>query len=85
MLERYHYTLYGQLQVLDADFSDDADGVSDVENPLSYSGRRFDSESGLDYFRARNFHAQLGLFLRRDPLTSLGGPCLYRESSTSFI
>ena len=66
--ERYEYRVYGELVVLDADFSADADGKSDVENAYTYTGRRFDPESGLYYYRARYYHGTLGRFLARDPI-----------------
>jgi YD repeat-containing protein len=43
VIERYEYTPYGELTVLDADFTDDSDGgdgLSDVANPYTYTGRR---------------------------------------------
>jgi RHS repeat-associated protein len=54
--------------VLDAGFTLDADNVSDVGNAYTYTGRQFDSETGLYYYRARYYQAQLGRFVRRDPL-----------------
>ena len=77
VIERYEYTPYGEVTVLDADFSDDADGASDVENPYTYTGRRFDEETGLYYYRSRDYHAKLGRFVSRDPIGYLDGPSLY--------
>lgn len=39
-----------------------------VVNPYSYTGREFDSESGLYYYRARYYDAKIGRFLQEDPL-----------------
>ena len=50
VLERYHYTPYGTLVVLDSDFTadiDGGDGKSDIANPYTFTGRRFDDETGL--------------------------------------
>ncbi len=37
-------------------------------NPYAFTGRRFDPESGLYYYRARYYHVNLGRFLSRDPI-----------------
>ena len=37
-------------------------------NPYTFTGRRFDPESGLYYYRARYYDAKLGRFLSRDPI-----------------
>jgi len=66
--ERYEYTPYGEATVIDADFSSDADGVSDVDNAYLFTGRRLDEETGLYYFRNRYFGAQIGRFVNRDPI-----------------
>jgi len=39
-----------------------------VGNPYGFTGRRFDGETGLWYFRARYFDSELGRFIGRDPL-----------------
>ncbi len=68
VLERYLYSPYGEITVLDADFSSDADGVSDYDNTTLYTGREFDPTTGLFYYRARYYHAELGKFIHRDPI-----------------
>ncbi|QDU44544.1 tRNA3(Ser)-specific nuclease WapA precursor [Symmachiella dynata] len=68
VLERYHYTPYGEIAVLDPDFSADADNTSDVANSTAYTGRLFDRETGLYYYRNRYYHPQVGVFITRDPL-----------------
>ncbi|WP_417483944.1 RHS repeat-associated core domain-containing protein [Maricaulis salignorans] len=37
-------------------------------NPFRYTGRRFDAESGLYYYRARYYWPQIGRFLETDPI-----------------
>ena len=39
-----------------------------VVNPFQYTGRDFDSETGLRYYRARYYDATTGRFLTEDPL-----------------
>ncbi|MGD9714004.1 MAG: RHS repeat domain-containing protein, partial [Thermomicrobiales bacterium] len=78
VLERYHYDPYGRLTVLDPDFTPDADNTSDIDNPYTFTGRRFDGESGLYYFRNRTFDQTTARFLSRDPIGMKGdGPSLY--------
>jgi RHS repeat-associated protein len=47
--------------------------VGTLANPYSYTGREFDAESGLFYYRARHYDAHLGRFLQEDPLWFAGG------------
>jgi RHS repeat-associated protein len=63
-VERYAYTPYGEMVVLD---SAGAPKASQVPlQPYGYTGRRYDSETGLWYFRTRYFDAELGQFIGRD-------------------
>ena len=67
VVERYRYDAYGAATVLDADGSDDADGLSDAENPYLFTARRLDLESDLMYYRNRQYSVTLGPFISRDP------------------
>jgi len=78
VVERYMYSPYGELLVLDANFATDADGLSDIGNSVTYTGREFDAESGLYHYRNRFYHAQAGLFISRDPAGYQDGPNLCR-------
>jgi RHS repeat-associated protein len=73
VFERYRYTPYGERKVLEANFTDDPDAISDVLNTHTYTGRQLDSETGLYYYRARYYHALLGRFVARDPISYYGG------------
>lgn len=66
-VERYVYTPYGDRKVLDANFTDDADNLTDYDFQLGHQGLRIDAESGTYYNRARQLHSGLGGFMRRDP------------------
>ena len=68
VVERMRYDAYGAATVLDSDFSSDADGASDVENPYTFTGRRLDTESDLMQYRNRYYDPGLGRFISRDPL-----------------
>ena len=80
-VERYRYDAYGAATVLNADFSDDADNASDVENPFTYTARRLDSESGLMYYRNRQYSVTLGRFISRDPIGYASGLNLYEYAA----
>jgi RHS repeat-associated protein len=75
--ERYEYLPYGQVQVMNASWGNIA--VSAVANPYTYTGRRLDPETGLNQYRNRYYHAQLGRFVSRDPIGYRGrSPNLYQ-------
>ena len=44
-----------------------------ITNPVTYTGRRRDDETGLFYYRNRYYHAELGRFVTRDPIEYEGG------------
>jgi len=48
-----------------------------IGNPYMFTGRRFDSETGLYYYRARYYDPYIGRFLQTDPIGYYGGLNLY--------
>jgi len=68
VVDRYRYDAYGACAVLDGDWSPDADGLSDVQNPYTFTGRRFDAEDGIMQYRHRYYSTALGRFIGRDPI-----------------
>ncbi|HUT14251.1 MAG TPA: RHS repeat-associated core domain-containing protein, partial [Thermoguttaceae bacterium] len=68
--ERYVYTPYGAATILDADFAPVPGNTSAHATTTLYTGRRLDAETGLMYYRARYYHAQLGRFINRDPIAA---------------
>jgi RHS repeat-associated protein len=48
-----------------------------LNQPYTYTGREYDSETGLYYFRARYYDANTGRFLQEDPIGLAGGMNLY--------
>lgn len=44
-----------------------------IANPYRYTGREYDAESGLYYYRARYYDPQAGRFISRDPIGLAGG------------
>ena len=67
VVERYVYSPYGQPAVLDADWSDDADGASDFDNHILYCGYRYDPPTGLYQVRYRPYHPTFGRWVVWDP------------------
>jgi len=64
----YAYDAYGNL----------LESPGSVEQSYTYTGREFDSETGLYYYRARYYDAVIGRFLQKDPIGLKGGLNLYR-------
>ncbi len=75
IVERYAYTPFGEMTLFDGSGTEIAQSA--VGNSYTYTGRRYDNESGLYYFRARMYDAELGRFLSQDPLGYVDGMSLY--------
>ena len=63
IVNAYDYDSYGGLET----------SVEGISSPFSYTGREFDAESGLYYYRARYYDASIGRFLNEDPTQFLSG------------
>ncbi|MFN9972347.1 MAG: RHS repeat domain-containing protein, partial [Phycisphaerae bacterium] len=77
IVERFLYKPYGQSMVLDANFGADSDGISDYAWEYRFTSREFDGETGLNYFRARFYHDEIGRFVSRDPMGFVDGSNMY--------
>jgi len=77
VLERYKYDAYGQVTFMNATGTPQGCMCSPLQNNILYTGRYFDIESRLYYYRARMYHPYLGRFLQRDPLGERAGLNLY--------
>jgi RHS repeat-associated protein len=44
-----------------------------LANPIRYTGREFDAETNLHFYRARYYDPQIGRFINEDPLRFRGG------------
>jgi RHS repeat-associated protein len=73
---RYAYTAYGEQTLLN--FTGAAQDFSTYGNRYSYTGREWDNDLKLHYFRARWYDADAGRFMGRDPLGFVDGMSLYR-------
>ena len=84
-LEHYQYDPYGKVTVLNGGAPDsdgdewtaDPNNFSDVANEYFYTGRKRDLKTLLYYYRRRYYHAELGRFFSRDPISYFGGLNLY--------
>ena len=59
-----------------------------ITNPFQYTGREFDSETGLYYYRARYYDLAAGRFLSEDPSGFAGGDNFYtyaEDNPTSLV
>ncbi len=77
VVERYGYEPYGKLTILAADGST-VRASSSYANSYTYTGRRWDAELKLYYFRARYYDPGLGRFVERDPAGYVGGRNCYQ-------
>jgi len=74
IVERYEYTVFGKGTVHTDDGDDDiwmteddtTASASAKDNPYMFTGRRYDEESGLYYYRARYYAYDIGRFLNPD-------------------
>jgi len=76
VVEHYAYDAFGDVEIMDASLSPLAVGVAG--NTYSYTGRRYEPETGDYFFRARYYDSELGRFLARDPLQYVEGWSMYR-------
>ena len=63
----YSYDSYGRV----------LSSTGSLTNPFQYTGREFDSETGIYYYRARYFDPAAGRFLSQDPIQFGGGTNFY--------
>ena len=77
LVEKYEYTPYGMPLVYD-DVNTFIGTESCCGNPYMFTGRRYDSESGIYYYRARMYSPLLGRFMQVDPLRYYDSMNLYQ-------
>ena len=72
-VEVYEYDVYGKV------------GASDASHPnrFMFTGREFDKETGLYYYRARYYKPEIGRFLQADQVGYKAGMNLYRYCSNN--
>ena len=63
----YAYDAYGNI----------LESPGTLEQPYTYTGREFDAETGLYYYRARYYDTNIGRFLQEDPIGIAGSLNVY--------
>lgn len=69
VVEEYRYTAFGEKETLNSQLT--------VENPWTYSNKRWDKESNLVFFGLRYYAPDLGRWITADPSGFGDGPNLY--------
>jgi RHS repeat-associated protein len=68
VVQRYTYSSFGKIESeLDSNFA----------QPYVYTSRELDQESGLSFYRTRNYDSSAGRFFQPDPIRFSGGPSFY--------
>jgi RHS repeat-associated protein len=66
LIEKYTYSPYGMPSIFDG--GGNPLSSSAIDNPFMFTGRQWDEETGIYYYRARMYDPGLGRFLQRDPI-----------------
>ncbi|WP_146662734.1 RHS repeat-associated core domain-containing protein [Anaerohalosphaera lusitana] len=83
IVEKYSYDAFGVTTIhspvngIWGDGDDVTLSSSAYGNPYMYTGRRYDPETGLYYYRARMYSPTLGRFLQPDPIGYADGMNMY--------
>ncbi len=67
VVESYTYSSFGEIK----------QNGDKVKNAFTFTGREWDKETDLYYYRARYYDAKMGRFISRDPIGFEGGMNLY--------
>ena len=81
--ERVDYDAYGEPLFYDGNGKQIAE--SSVGNNILFTGREYDAEAGIYYYRARSMHPGLGRFMQKDPLMYVDGMNDYAYTYNSPI
>jgi RHS repeat-associated protein len=82
IVETYDTDAYGNTWIYDGVgdggwFEDDTTYTNTPKCEFIYTGRRYDPETEIYYYRARYYHPQLARFTAKDPIDYRGGMGLY--------
>jgi RHS repeat-associated protein len=75
VVKRYSYDSFGNMKIT----------LDPFMNPYTYTGREWDWETGLYYYRARYYDAKVGRFVSEDPIGFGGGINLYLYANQNPI
>jgi len=96
IVEAYSYDHFGSPTVMtgpgaDGDWATYGDNptaspvASQLDNPWMFTGRQYDPETSLYYYRARYYHPALGRFLQTDPIGYATGLNLYTYCGNNAV
>lgn len=66
VIQKYEYSAYGKLFAIRDKNGNDVTTNPIINNTFTFTGREFDQESGLYYYRARYYDANTGRFMQKD-------------------
>jgi len=75
-VEYYEYNVFGEPTIWDVNTMEIVES-SVVGNPYMFTGREYDSETDLYYYRARYYRPSIGRFLQPDPIGYVDSYNLY--------
>ncbi|EQD33997.1 YD repeat protein, partial [mine drainage metagenome] len=75
--QRYTYSPYGTISILNADWSTPSSGTQPLVDNL-YQGMTLDPVTGLYYERNRNYSPSLGTWISQDSLQYINGANTYQ-------
>lgn len=65
--QRYRYSSFGKVIKIDDDSGNSIISDRFIDNQFAYTGREYDTEISMYYYRARYFDPTIGRFLQQDP------------------
>ncbi|MCK9556049.1 RHS repeat-associated core domain-containing protein, partial [bacterium] len=83
IVEKYFYDAYGNITIKDA--QNNTLSESAINNTRFFTGRIFDKETGLYYYRERIYSSDLGRFLQVDPLNYYDSSNLYQFCQNNSV
>jgi RHS repeat-associated protein len=84
VVQRYVYSPYGTITVLNADWSTPPAGTQPLVNNL-YQGMTLDAVTGLYYERNRDYSPSLGRWMEQDPAQYINGANTYQFVDSSPV
>jgi RHS repeat-associated protein len=80
LVQHYNYSAFGNILKISDAANLDVTANPIIKTPFTFTGREFDSESGLYYFRARYYFPSIGRFLQKDGYAgSIGSPLSFNR------